>query len=181
MVTIQRLERSQVDGLIELFARNHEGIEGTPPREAFDEAAQRARLERQLAELDEGTRQAWTIHVDGALAGDIGFNQVQRGKVQSANIGYMVDAGMRGRGAATAALRLVIDEAFTTLHLHRLDAGARVTNLASQRVLEKAGFRRVGVLEKHFFEDGEWRDHVWFELIGLDEPPSQASSARSSS
>jgi len=72
---------------------------------------------------------------------------------------------------ATAALRLVIRESFEELHLHRLDAGALVTNIASQRVLEKAGFRRIGLLEKHFYEQGDWRDHVWYELIGPDSPP----------
>jgi ribosomal-protein-alanine N-acetyltransferase len=77
----------------------------------------------------------------------------------------------RSTTTATAALRLVIREAFETLHLHRLDAGALVTNVASQRVLEKGGFRRIGLFERHFYEEGEWRDHYWYELIGPNVPP----------
>jgi RimJ/RimL family protein N-acetyltransferase len=42
-------------------------------------------------------------------------------------------------------------------------------------VLEKAGFRRGGILEKHYYEEGEWRDHVWFELIGPDTLPQRDS------
>ena len=170
-VSIRLLERTGFGALVDLFARNHEGIGGTAGGEAFDRAAQLARLERKLTERAEGRGESWTIHVDDALAGDIGFNQLHRGKAQSANVGYMVDAGLRGRGVATTALGLVIRESFEHLHLHRLDASALVTNRASQRVLEKAGFRRVGVVERHFYEDGAWRDHVWYELIGPDLPP----------
>lgn len=171
VVSIEPLDPADVEELLLMGARNHSGVEGTEPTAPYDEQAERARLQRKLAECAQGTGHAWTIRVDGALVGDIGFNEVHRRNVQSANVGYMVDAASRGRGVASEALRLVIRESFDTLHLHRLDASARVTNVASQRVLEKAGFRRIGVFEKHFFEDGEWRDHYWYELIGPDGPP----------
>ncbi len=171
VVTIQVLETSSIAGLLEIGRRNSAAAPAGQPAEPYDEQAERARLERKLAEQAQGSGHYWTIHVDGVLAGDIGFNELHRGKVQSANLGYMVDARHRRRGVATAALRLVIRQSFETLHLHRLDAGALVTNRASQRVLEKAGFRRIGLLERHFYEDGEWRDHVWYELIGPDLPP----------
>ena len=177
VVSIQPLERSRVADLLALGARNHSGVEGAGPQAPYDETVERARLERRVAECEQRTGHTWTIHVDGVLAGDIGFNHVHRGNGQSANVGYMVDVDFRGRGVATDALRLVIRESFEVLQLHRLDAGARVTNLASQRVLEKAGFRRVGVLEKHFYEDGAWRDHVLFELIGPDAPPPREPQA----
>ncbi len=176
VVSIHLLDESRIPDLLALGRRNHPDVDYGGPHEEYDEAAQRERLERRLAECREGTGWYWAIAADGELAGDIGFNQVHRGNVQTANVGYLVDAGARGRGVATAALRLVIREAFDELHLHRLDAGALVTNIASQRVLEKAGFRRIGLLERHFFEQGEWRDHVWYELIGPDVPPPGPSS-----
>jgi ribosomal-protein-alanine N-acetyltransferase len=170
-VTIHLLDESRIPELLALGRRNHPDVDYGGPHEEYDEGKQRERLQRKLAECQQGTGWFWTIHVDGELAGDIGYNQVHRGNVQSANVGYVVDQPLRGRGVATAALRLVIRESFEELHLHRLDAGALVTNIASQRVLEKAGFRRIGVLEKHFYEQGDWRDHVWYELIGPDSPP----------
>ncbi len=171
VVSIHLLEESEIDDLIEIWRRNHSDLNADGSISEYDEAAQRERLARRLAEREQGTGWSWTIHVDGVLAGDIGFNQVHRGSLQSANVGYMVDAPARGRGVATAALRLLIREAFEELHLHRLEAGALTTNVASQRVLEKAGFRRVGLLRKHLYEDGEWRDHYLYELIGPDVPP----------
>jgi len=49
------------------------------------------------------------------------------------------------RGFATEAVRALIDHAFTDLELEALQAGARVTNPASRRVLEKCGFQWTGV------------------------------------
>ncbi len=164
VLSIQLLERSRIPDLIALGRRNH-------PSGVYDEAAARKRLEHQLEACEQGASRHWTIHLDGVVVGDIGFNQLHRGSVQSANVGYMVDASARGRGVATAALRLVIRESFEALHLHRLEATTLLDNLASQRVLEKAGFRRVGVLKKHEYEDGAWRDYLLYELVGPDAPP----------
>ena len=50
-----------------------------------------------------------------------------------------------GRGYATEAVRALIDHAFTDLEVEALQAGARVTNPASRRVLEKCGFQWTGV------------------------------------
>ncbi len=60
-------------------------------------------------------------------------------------LGYWLGAAYWGRGYATEAVRAVIDEAFGDLGHDALQAGARVTNPASRRVLEKCGFQWTGV------------------------------------
>lgn len=60
-------------------------------------------------------------------------------------IGYWLGAPYWGKGFATEALHAVIDYAFTDLDHQALQAGARVTNPASRRVLEKCGFQWTGV------------------------------------
>ncbi len=60
-------------------------------------------------------------------------------------IGYWLGAPYWGQGYATKALHAVIDYAFTDLGHEALQAGARVTNPASRRVLEKCGFQWTGV------------------------------------
>jgi|SRR5581483_6950675 len=59
--------------------------------------------------------------------------------------GYWLGAAYWGKGYATEALHAVIDYAFTDLGHAALQAGARVTNPASRRVLEKCGFQWTGV------------------------------------
>jgi RimJ/RimL family protein N-acetyltransferase len=64
---------------------------------------------------------------------------------QAAELGYWLGVPYWGKGYATEALHAVIDFAFTDLAHESLQAGARVTNPASRRVLEKCGFQWTGV------------------------------------
>jgi RimJ/RimL family protein N-acetyltransferase len=60
-------------------------------------------------------------------------------------IGYWIGVSYWGQGYATEAARAVIDYAFGELAHESLQAGARVSNPASRRVLEKCGFQWTGV------------------------------------
>ena len=64
---------------------------------------------------------------------------------QAPELGYWLGVPYWGKGYATEALHAVIDYAFTDLAHEALQAGARVTNPASRRVLEKCGFQWTGV------------------------------------
>jgi RimJ/RimL family protein N-acetyltransferase len=61
------------------------------------------------------------------------------------DLGYWIGVPYWGNGYATEAARAVIDHTFTALGQQALQAGARVTNPASRRVLEKCGFQWTGV------------------------------------
>lgn len=83
-----------------------------------------------------------------------------------AELGYGLRPGWRGRGLTTRAVRLAADWAFTTAGLARLEIGAAVGNVASQRVAERAGFRREGVARLRLpTPDGGRTDEVRFGLV----------------
>ncbi|WP_205751824.1 GNAT family N-acetyltransferase [Cryptosporangium phraense] len=79
-------------------------------------------------------------------------------------LGYTLARPWWGRGYATEATTLLVDHAFGTLGLHRIDATCDPDNLASARVLTKAGFRPVGRLPDHLLVRGRWRDSLLFRL-----------------
>ena len=64
---------------------------------------------------------------------------------ETPELGYWLGLPFWGKGYATEALHAVIDNAFTDLEPEALQAGARVTNPAARRVLEKCGFQWTGV------------------------------------
>ena len=79
-------------------------------------------------------------------------------------IGYWTHPEARGRGLMTAAVRLVTGHVFETLGVQRVTAFAAADNLASRRVIERAGFRLYGV-ERY----GAWvrDDHVDMALYDV--------------
>ncbi|GAB2289708.1 hypothetical protein Dimus_024017 [Dionaea muscipula] len=81
-------------------------------------------------------------------------------------IGYVLAADYWGKGIATRAVNLVASSIFIEWpHLERLQGLVDVENTASQRVLEKAGFQREGVLRKYLMQKGQIRDMVMFSLL----------------
>lgn len=85
---------------------------------------------------------------------------------RNGHIGYWVAAEARGRGVCTAALRTLSRWALEELELGRLELLTDPDNRASQRVAEKVGFRREGVLRSRLpHRDGRRRDSVIFSLL----------------
>jgi RimJ/RimL family protein N-acetyltransferase len=98
------------------------------------------------------------------VVGGIGLNVDNQG--HRGTIGYWVAAHARGQGTCTRALRLLSSFAVDELELQRLDLVTDPDNVASQRVAEKVGFRREGVLRSHLrHPDGRIRDSVMFSLL----------------
>lgn len=101
---------------------------------------------------------------DGVLVGAIGMG-VNSHRYRG-HIGYWVAANARGQGICTRALRLLSRWALDELELQRLELITDPDNIASQRVAEKVGFRREGVLRSHLrHRDGRVRDSVMFSLL----------------
>ena len=90
------------------------------------------------------------------------------------HIGYWIVSAARGRGICTSSLRVLSRWALDELGLQRLELITDPDNAASQRVAEKVGFRREGVLRAHLrHPDGRVRDSVMFSLLpGEITPPT---------
>ena len=86
--------------------------------------------------------ETYLIEREGDVVGACGFD-LRRGT--EPEIGYWLGHAYWGQGYATEAVRALIDHAFETRDDTALQAGARVSNPASRRVLEKCGFQWSGV------------------------------------
>ena len=80
-------------------------------------------------------------------------------------IGYGVIPGERGKGYCTEAVTMMVDYLFLLKDIVRIQADADSQNMASRRVLEKAGFEKEGVLRKQYFVRGEWRDFILYSIM----------------
>ncbi|MGV3464988.1 MAG: GNAT family N-acetyltransferase [Heyndrickxia sp.] len=103
------------------------------------------------------------------LIGTIGLFRILRDPLQSAIIGYSLSKNHNGKGYATEAVKLVVDYAFSTLKLHRIEAGVMPHNIGSIRVLEKAGFDKEGIAKSNVKINGKWEDHQVLAIINPQE------------
>ena len=87
---------------------------------------------------------------------------------QFANLGYWVRSSCTGHGIAVAAVRLCAQFGFAELHLKRLEILTAAGNVRSQRVAEKAGATREGVLRQRLNIGDVWHDAVLFSLLPAD-------------
>jgi len=121
------------------------------------------------AALDEHRQGRCLPHVilgeAGQVVGRITLSGIVRGAFQSASVGYWVAEAYNGRGLATAALRHIVRLAFDDLRLHRVQAEVQPHNVASQRVLERNGFTRIGFAPRYLAIAGEWRDHIPYRAL----------------
>jgi RimJ/RimL family protein N-acetyltransferase len=90
---------------------------------------------------------------------------------RSAALGYVLDDAAWGQGYATEAAVALLDWAFDTLDLNRVQAETDTRNLASARVLEKIGFQREGTLREDCVVNGEVSDSWVFGLLRREWQP----------
>jgi len=115
--------------------------------------------ERQL-----GTGFGFGIFYAGRFIGEITLSSIARGPLQSAYVGYWIDEAWAGQGLMPEAVVTMLQYAFETLRLHRIEVNIIPRNAASRRVVEKLGLRCEGVAERYLEIDGAWEDHARYAI-----------------
>ncbi len=80
-------------------------------------------------------------------------------------IGYRLIPEERGKDYCTEAAKIIVDYLFLTKSIVRIQAHTNPKNLASQRVLEKAGFQKEGLIRKPIFIRGKWTDGLLYGIL----------------
>jgi len=171
-VTTRLVATSDAPELAALLAANRKFLapyEPFRPEDYYTAEGQRTYLEDVLRTTAAGLTLPHVIVVDGRIVGRITLSGITRGPFLSASVGYWVAESANGRGVASAALARILRVAFDEMGLHRVEAGTLVHNAASQRVLERNGFRRYGLAPRYLKIDGDWRDHILFQRLADDE------------
>ena len=106
-----------------------------------------------------GAHYEWAmIHREsGRMIGTCGFAGIDCPNA-CAELGYVLNPDFRGQGLVVEAARCVMDFAFNTLNLHRIEARYMIENLASRRVMDKLGMRFEGVARSSLLVKGLYRD-----------------------
>ena len=129
--------------------------------------------------LGEDASTLGVVLADGTFAGMVGWRPVvsMSGKGVVRRWPFCLEVGIallpefRGQGYGTAAQAQLVEYLFAHTPVHRIQAVTTRGNLAEERALERAGFRRDGVHREVGFWRGGWRDAVVYSVLRDDERP----------
>jgi ribosomal-protein-alanine N-acetyltransferase len=174
---IRPLEAGDGPALAAAYERNRDHLapwDPARPEEFYTAEGQSTEVADRLQAVATGQGASWVLVRGEEVVGRVNLNNLIRGVLQSASVGYWVDAAHTGLGLATAMVDHALAAA-ANLGLHRVEAGTMLANEPSQRVLARAGFDRIGVAREFLFIAGDWQDHVLFQRI-LHRKPLESSA-----
>ena len=143
-------------------------------RDELSRPAYRRRLRAYAHDARDDHGYSLFIAENRTLLGGVTLSNIRRGASQSASLGYWIGAPYAGRGNMQEAVRMIVEFAFGTLKLHRIEAACMIANTASQRVLEKNRFEREGLARRYLKINGRWEDHYTYSLL---EPEARGTPA----
>jgi ribosomal-protein-alanine N-acetyltransferase len=150
------------------YRRNRDHLAPWEPARSdafFTPAGQLDVIRAKLALEKAGSEVPWILLSGGRVIGAVTLTGIVRGPFLSAHLGYWVDREFTGRGLGSAAVAFALGAARTDLGLHRVQAATLLSNRASQKVLERAGFEEIGVAPEYLRIAGSWQDHRLYQRI----------------
>jgi ribosomal-protein-alanine N-acetyltransferase len=96
--------------------------------------------------------------------GSIGLWRIEKENYR-AEIGYMLDPSLQGKGIMYEAIQKVIDYGFREMKVHSIEARIDPRNTASGALLKKAGFVQEGYFKENYFLRGGFADTAVFSLL----------------
>lgn len=112
-----------------------------------------------LAKSKSDRNKSFLIIYDNNIAGVININEIILGAFKSAFLGYYGVKKFSNIGVMSNGMKLVIDYAFDTLGLHRIEANIQPDNTKSINLVKRLNFTKEGFSPKYLFIDGKWCDH----------------------
>ena len=112
------------------------------------------------------TNLAITINDD--VVGGIGITQQSDIYQLNAEIGYWLGEAFWNKGIMTEAVKAMVDYTFTNFRVIRIYAGVFAYNIASMRVLEKAGFHQEAIHKHAIFKNGRVHDEHLYAILKPD-------------
>jgi len=102
---------------------------------------------------------------DGTKIGFIQHFNVQNPMGKIVEVGYALVQSERRKGYCSEATTLMVDYLFLSKDIVRVQAYTNVRNVGSQKVLEKVGFKKEGIIRKSGFNRGKWEDECLYSIL----------------
>ena len=108
--------------------------------------------------------QLFAIEYDGQAVGGIGLHLQDDIFCKNAELGYWLAEPFWGKGIVPGVVRQIVEYGFAQFDIDRIFARPFGSNTASQRVLEKTGFRFEARFEQTLYKHGEYHDELVYSI-----------------
>ncbi|NJP39399.1 GNAT family N-acetyltransferase [Alkalicoccus luteus] len=142
----------------------HMGLE---PFNSMDDALNEISWYQSIWEKQTGIRWGITLKGEDEVIGSCGFLNLVS-KHSRAEIGIELSKNYWDKGIASEAFEAVIRYGFEQMHLQRIEALIEPSNAPSQRLAEKQGFIREGLLRSYEFTVGKFDDLYMYSILKSD-------------
>lgn len=102
------------------------------------------------------------------ITGVFNISEIVRGYFQNAYIGFYAVEGYAGKGYMSAGLKLILQDVFDELKLHRLEANIQPVNINSINLVKYNKFRKEGYSPRYLMVNNDWRDHERWAITRED-------------
>ncbi|MDG5472516.1 GNAT family protein [Jeotgalibacillus sp. ET6] len=137
---------------------------GLPPAEEVQDALDEIKWYQSIFEEGTGIRWGITLENDGRVIGSCGFLNISSSHSR-AEIGFEVSREYWGEGVAGEALKAVLAYGFHQRGFERIQALIEPANISSQKLVEKHGFKREGLLRHYEYTCGKFDDLYMYSLL----------------
>ena len=126
-------------------------------------------IEKVHADAEETIGISWGIQFRDSpgLIGSIGLYRIQKEHFR-AEVGYILNPNHWGQGLMTEALKAVLKTSFEQFGFHSIEADTDPENVASNRILERNGFRLEGQFKDKFYFDGKFYDTNIYSILASE-------------
>ncbi len=162
-VVLEKWERKDAATLAEIIGKiDRKYLSDRMPNPYTESDAERFITETVQKGEAEKTGVFSKITVGGKTVGNVSVEKLGGLNERCGVIGYCLLPEYYGRGIMTAAVKMICTEAFERLDISRIEGTPFEPNMASRRVLEKAGFELEGVLKDAYFKNGKlYNEYVY--------------------
>lgn len=105
------------------------------------------------------------IYLGDKVIGSMTLDKGRGAHSCKAELGYVLTRKYWGKGYATQAIKLALETGFEDLNVERIEAFVDPSNIGSQRVLEKNGFLREGLLKNYIIQKGKLKDRYIYSFL----------------
>lgn len=116
----------------------------------------------------EETRYDAVIEADGVPVGTIGLLSIDRKNSKAEYYIAMGEVDYKGKGVAKEASRLILEYGFEKLDLNRIYLFTEIENVAAQKLFERVGFVREGVIRQDILSHGKYADRIAYGFLRED-------------